>query len=645
MREQNFGENEDGSLPFSRDELEFFLDKADLQIWFLTDDSTYFWANRAHADFLGKSKEEVKGLSLEEIFPVREEAVDFVEQNRRLIREKSELETKKWLTNSEGQERYLAITRIPYFDSEEEIKYIVCNARDITARKKTEKELKNKKNAVEKLHHFALKLKNKERVDAVCELAVETAETLLDFSRCNIALIDEGILEPIASSSQVDESDEKAMEVNEGLAGLVFREQQSRLSADLESEPEARPVSGSFKSGLTVPIDGQGVFQAVATEKEAFDRQDLDLAELLMAHTTSALDRIKSRQKIRYKTFHDELTGLYNRAFLEQEAERLNTSRQLPLSLIMVDINGLKLVNDSFGHKTGDELLKRTGQLLKNNLRQEDILGRWAGDEFVILLPRTGRKEAEKIISRIEEECRNTEGEQIPISLSIGLAVKTNADTDFYDVLNKADKQMYDNKLCQSQIAKNDMIKNLLKSLRSHPPESEEHSRGMIELARDFGEWLGLESAQMNRLKKLAAVHDIGKVTISEDILTKADDLNEEEWKKMRRHSEKGYRILLSSDEFMPVAEEVLSHHEHWDGGGYPRGLEGENIPLLARMLLIIDAYNIMTGDQPYQETLSPEEALAEIERCAGSQFDPRLAEEFIAMMEASEKYLTSRRN
>jgi HD-GYP domain-containing protein (c-di-GMP phosphodiesterase class II) len=155
----------------------------------------------------------------------------------------------------------------------------------------------------------------------------------------------------------------------------------------------------------------------------------------------------------------------------------------------------------------------------------------------------------------------------------------------------------------------------------------------MTKIAFDFAQTLNLSNSDQNRLTVLATLHDIGKINIDEKILMKNGSLNDEEWTAVKKHSEYGYKIAKSSEEFAEVADDILSHHEKWDGSGYPNGLKGEDIPYLARIISIIDAYDVMTNDRPYSKAISNKEALKEIKRCAGSQFDPNLAEVFIQMM------------
>jgi HD-GYP domain-containing protein (c-di-GMP phosphodiesterase class II) len=159
----------------------------------------------------------------------------------------------------------------------------------------------------------------------------------------------------------------------------------------------------------------------------------------------------------------------------------------------------------------------------------------------------------------------------------------------------------------------------------------------MNKLSLNFGKYLNLSNSEINRLSLLSNLHDIGKITVDDKILKKSEKLNEEEWEAMKKHSEAGYNIANSSEEFALVAEEIYSHHERWDGNGYPRGLKGKEIPFLARIIFLIDTYDVITSGRPYKKEMSRSEALKELENCAGSQFDPELAADFINFIK--EKY------
>jgi len=341
----------------------------------------------------------------------------------------------------------------------------------------------------------------------------------------------------------------------------------------------------------------------------------------------------KKEDNLRYLSYHDGLTGLYNRSYLEAERERLDTKRQLPISLIMCDVNGMKIVNDTYGHKMGDELLIKVADILRECTRDEDIVARWAGDEFVILLPQTDSDKARKIASRIERNCEQVKLKDIPITMGIGIAVKKTAKEKFSKVLARADEKMYKDKLTKANSAENKLVQNMLNTLAAKSAETKEHALRMVDLAHRIGEKLNLSSEQLNKLSLLATLHDIGKTTISEEILTKPKDLSEKEWEIIKEHPQRGYTIASATEEFAPIAKAILHHHEHWDGTGYPGGLAGKEIPLLSRIISLVDSYDVMTTGRPYKKAMSKEEALAEIKMCASSQFDPELAEKFVEMM------------
>ncbi len=344
-------------------------------------------------------------------------------------------------------------------------------------------------------------------------------------------------------------------------------------------------------------------------------------------------DKKKSESKIKYLSFHDKLTNLYNRNFFEEEIRRLNTERQFPLSIIMGDVNGLKLVNDAFGHQRGNLLLKKIADILKQNCRSEDIIARWGGDEFVILLPKTLKKTGENICNRIRKTCFKAEKNPIQLSIALGVATKDSLEIDIEDILKKAEDRMYKNKLAGNESIRNSIISSLENTLLEKSHETKEHAERMNKLALKFSKKLDLSTSIVDELKILSKLHDIGKVSIPERILKKPGKLTQEEYEIIKGHSGSGYRIIKAVPELAAVAESILTHHERWDGTGYPRGLEKESIPYTARIIAIIDSYDVMTHDRTYKKAFSQKKALAEIERCAGSQFDPELAEIFIGMI------------
>ncbi|MGM0651766.1 MAG: sensor domain-containing diguanylate cyclase/phosphohydrolase [Bacillota bacterium] len=352
--------------------------------------------------------------------------------------------------------------------------------------------------------------------------------------------------------------------------------------------------------------------------------------------TLVALDiteRKQAEEKIRYMSIHDQLTGLYNRHLLEEKLLQFELSEQYPLSIIIADLNGLKLVNDTYGHLTGDEMLKSAADIIKDSCSDQDIIARWGGDEFIILLPNTPVKDGELVQNRIIEKCEGACAGDIPISIALGLAVRVDTNVKISDVLREAEDNMYKQKLIASRSTRSTVLSTLLSTLAQKSYETEAHTRRMHEIAHKIGSEVGLAEVELNRLSLLITLHDIGKINISEEILTKQGKLTEEEWKTIRKHPEIGYRIARATEEFAHVAEDIAAHHEHWDGNGYPQGLKGEGIPLLARITTIADAYEVMSYGRPYKKAMNREEIIAEFKRCSGSQFDPTLVETFLSII------------
>lgn len=341
----------------------------------------------------------------------------------------------------------------------------------------------------------------------------------------------------------------------------------------------------------------------------------------------------KKGEEIHYLNYHDKLTGLYNRAFFEKELQRLDSGKELPVTILVGDVNGHKITNDIFGHTEGDRLLKAIGDILRKSCREGDIIARWGGDEFAVILPNTDYKTALEICNRIKANCKDYKTATMQPNIALGLDTKEEAAQSLLTVIKKAEDRMYRNKLFESKSKQGGTVASLQRALLEKSYETEEHALRLINLSQKIGDALGLHENEMNDLKLLASLHDIGKVAISDTILLKPGKLTKDEWEEMKRHSEIGFRIAQSAPELSHISEYILCHHERWDGAGYPQGRSGDAIPLLSRIISIADSYDVMTHIRSYKDKISKEEALAEIRLRAGTQFDPVLADLFIRLM------------
>lgn len=331
-----------------------------------------------------------------------------------------------------------------------------------------------------------------------------------------------------------------------------------------------------------------------------------------------------------YLSYYDLLTGLYNRRFYEMEVKRLDVESNLPISVIMADVNGLKMINDAFGHQLGDQLLKKAADTIRSICRTTDVLARWGGDEFVALLPNTSYEEAEKLVEQVKEVCCRESIDMFHASISLGWDTKATTDVDISEILKNAENAMYRHKIIQSEGLRGNLINIIVKTLYEKNPREERHSERVGEVAQKIGAAIGLSETEAGKLKLIGHLHDIGKIAVDESILNKEGRLTAREQEEIQRHPDVGFRILTATSETLDFADCILSHHERWDGKGYPRGLAGQDIPIEARIIALADSYDAMSSERPYRKALDEAVILYEIKKNAGYQFDPDLARVFV---------------
>ena len=341
-------------------------------------------------------------------------------------------------------------------------------------------------------------------------------------------------------------------------------------------------------------------------------------------------EKKKIEREILYLSYHDHLTGLYNRRFFEQELNRLDTSENLPMSIIMFDVNGLKLVNDSFGHDAGDHLLKKAAEVIKNICRNEDMVARIGGDEFVLFLPKTSSKQCVEIANQIKEQSAKEKVANVELSISYGYDTKEVEKQSILEIIANAENYMYRYKLFERSSNRSKTTDLIMNTLFEKSKREAAHSNRVSSICQPIASTMNLGIDAVNKMRIAGLIHDIGKIGVSESILNQPGYLTTDERREIERHPEIGWRLLSSTNEYSELAQFVLNHHEKWDGSGYPNGLKGEAIPLEARIIAVADAYDAMTSERSYRVALSKEKAIEELRKGSGTHFDPEIVTVFI---------------
>lgn len=338
----------------------------------------------------------------------------------------------------------------------------------------------------------------------------------------------------------------------------------------------------------------------------------------------------KIHMRNEYLSYRDQLTGAYNRRYFEEELECLDIEQNLPMALVMVDVNGLKLTNDAFGHRTGDRLLCLVSDILRKHfVLPRSFVARIGGDEFVMVCPNTTQASIENMIGKIYQSISSQRNHQPILSISMGWELKTRAEQKITDVFNKAEEHMYRKKLTESQSIRNATVQAIVKTLNEKNVREKIHSERVGTISKLIGEAMNLDYVTVKEIETAGLLHDIGKISVEENILNKDGTLSEDEYEKIKKHPESSYQILQSINAYAGLAEDVLSHHERWDGEGYPRGLKGEEISLIARIITVADAYEAMTADRAYRTAMPKVQAMDELRKFAGTQFDKGIVDIF----------------
>lgn len=435
------------------------------------------------------------------------------------------------------------------------------------------------------------------------------------------------------------------------------------LKYDLQDELLGKSVNQLLhlrrKDGTPMPIEESKVWQSlklgkgVFVDDEVFWRSDgtsFDVEYYAYPQlqdgkvvggviTFYDVTKIRKREKeLYYLSYHDELTGLYNTRYIKEELKHIDKECNLPISIISGDLNGLKQTNDIFGHEEGDILIKNTAEVMKKVFRKEDIIARTGGDEFIIILPKTDKVEVETIIKKVKEQLSLVPSKTFNYNISMGCDTKHFIEEDIWQVYRRADHKMYIQKVLDRKNFNKKMISSLFKNFMDQCPQERIHAQNVSRLCHRMGLRLNLPESEIRRLREAGYMHDIGKITFDKDLINRIEPENEYERDQIREHPVVGFRTLNSSDYTMDIAQYVISHHENWDGTGYPRGLKDNEIPMISRIIAIANSYDNMRRDFDNQKGTTKMEAIKAIRKKAGTEFDPQLVEVFIDMIESDDE-------
>ena len=395
-----------------------------------------------------------------------------------------------------------------------------------------------------------------------------------------------------------------------------------------------RPVDTDQDFDWTTKIGGEDYTYSIKYRCMT-DAKGRSLGKIFVFHDiTSMRDTYFNLEK---SLLYDPLTGLYNKQSYLQQVPQWDNKRYWPVSVAVCNINGLKRINDQYGIEYGDAVMKQLAYFVKMHAGEDAYVAKLEGGDVLAVLEETTHNEAVEICEDIKKDLEGFYGRDVLIHLEYGVAVKEDAVTTMEQILGEAKSSMQNKKMLRDNSMSSSLVDSLKQTLSESDYETEEHVERTREMASRLGKALNLSDTDIGKLELLAIMHDIGKVAIPHQVLLKKGKLSDEEFEIMKQHTIKGYRIANASPELSSIADCILSHHEKWDGTGYPNKLKGEDIPLLARIISAVDSHDVMVHDRPYHRAMPEEDAIKELRRCAGTQFDPNIIEVFTRLLEEEE--------
>lgn len=385
-------------------------------------------------------------------------------------------------------------------------------------------------------------------------------------------------------------------------------------------------------------LDGSQFWANISFSAIQFDEE-----EIFMSTIIDISDRKEAEAMMAYLNDHDQLTGCKNRYFFENHLVFFESSELWPNAFVFVDVNGLKLFNDAFGFEHGNAMITNVASILLKNIPSNGHAIRYGGSTFLVILPLHDVFKTLAWMRNIKSQVTEINMHEVQMSVSTGYALMENELQSITQLLEHAEERLNREKLSDNTSVMGNTIEIIMNSLYAKNKREMEHSKRVSELCEKMAIRLRLDSTLIQKLKVAGLMHDIGKIGIPDAILDKPGKLDDHEFLLIQKHSETGYKILSAANEFSEIANYILAHHERWDGNGYPKGLKETEIPIYARIISIADAYDAMTSDRTYRKGRSTNEAMNELQRHSGRQFDPYLVKIFTEMLGKDKSNLTEK--
>lgn len=574
---------------------------------FMSSESEYASTNRMYEKILGRTKEELMNISwAESTYP--DDLPEDLEKSRQFYKgEISGYLMEKRFIRPDGSIVWtnMKISRLEGVSHRNDMH--LCLLEDITLQKDTEKSLleNQRREALIMAHLPGMAYRSKYNKDGTMLIVSEGCFKLTGYEP-------ESFIEG------------KLLEYNDLMTpegrDLLHKEWERTIPNKLpyRCEYEITTSSGEKKWVLEM---GEGIYndegQVLALEGVIFDETE----------------RQEVAKQNEFLAYHDYVTGLYNRRFFEEEFERRKKNEEFPIVILLGDINSFKAYNDTFGHIEGDNALRNTGEKIRRTLGQGDVLARVGGDEFAIIVSGINGDEIKEYFDKIEGESdsfsQDSPGDRL-ITISWGYGVQRKK-TDTLDMLQQeAEAYMYNRKFYNHKSMRSKTVDVIMETLFMKSEREKEHSERVGNLSEAIARKMDRRQSELDKIRVAGLLHDIGKIGIDEAILNKKEKLDSKEWDLIKLHPGKGAGILFNTIEYHDIADIVLSHHERYDGSGYPNRLKGQDIPLESRIIAIADTFDAITNERPYKRPMSMEAAIKEMRRSAGTQLDPEIVEVFI---------------